>query len=170
MHCLGNNFYFQGSKDSSVDYGLEWLTALCVTAITWCRPFKNLWAGVFIIVKCVSSAPVSFPFVSDFWLESFIGCWFSAFQSCPALCDSMNCSMPASLSFTTSQSLLRFCPWIGDTSQPSHPLSFPSPPVFYLSQHQGIFQWVGSFLQVAKVLELQLQPQSFQWTLKVESL
>ena len=53
-------------------------------------------------------------------------------------------------------------------SQPSHPLSSPSPPAFNLSQHQGLFQWVGSLHQVAKVLELQLQHQSFQWIFMVD--
>ena len=57
------------------------------------------------------------------------------------------------------------CPWVGDAIQPSHPLS-PSPPTFNLSQHQGLFQWVSSLHQVAKVLELQLKHQSFQWTPK----
>ena len=54
--------------------------------------------------------------------------------------------------------------WVGDAIQPSHPLSSPSPPVLNLSQHQGLFQWVSSSHQVAKVLEFQLQHQSFQWT------
>ena len=48
--------------------------------------------------------------------------------------------------------------------QPSHPLLSPSPPALNLSQHQGLFQWVSSSHQVAKVLEFQLQHQSFQWT------
>ena len=43
--------------------------------------------------------------------------------------------------------------WVGDAIQPSHPLSSPSPPTFNLSQHQGLFQWVSSSHQVAKVLE-----------------
>ena len=47
--------------------------------------------------------------------------------------------------------------WVGDAIQPSHPLLSPSPPAFNLSQHQGLFQWVCSSHQVAKVLELQLQ-------------
>ena len=55
--------------------------------------------------------------------------------------------------------------WVGDAIQPSHPLSSPSPPAFDLSQHQGLFQWVSSSCQVAKVLEFQLQHQSFQWVL-----
>ena len=50
---------------------------------------------------------------------------------------------------------------IGDAIQPSHPLF--SSPAFNLSQHQGLFQWVGSLYQVAKVLELQLQDQMRQW-------
>ena len=53
---------------------------------------------------------------------------------------------------------------VGDAIQPSHPLSTPSPPAPNPSQHQGHFQWVISLHQVAKVLEFQLQYQSFQWT------
>ena len=60
--------------------------------------------------------------------------------------------------------------WVGDTIQPSHPLSSPSPPAFNLSWHQGLFQWVSSLHQVAKVLEFQLQHQSFQWTLRTDLL
>ena len=55
--------------------------------------------------------------------------------------------------------------WVGDAIQPSHPLSFPFPPALNLSQHQGLFRWVNSSHQVAKVLEFQLEHQSFQWTL-----
>ena len=48
-------------------------------------------------------------------------------------------------------------PWVGDAIQPSHPLSSPFPPTLNLSQHQGLFKWVSSSHQVAKVLEFQLQ-------------
>ena len=54
---------------------------------------------------------------------------------------------------------------VGDTIQPSHPLLSPSP-TLNPSQHQGLFQWVNSLHEVAKVLEFQLQHQSFQWTLR----
>ena len=54
--------------------------------------------------------------------------------------------------------------------QPSHPLSSPSPPAFNLFPNQSLFQWVGSSHQVAKVLEFQLQHQSFQWIFKVDLL
>ena len=60
--------------------------------------------------------------------------------------------------------------WVGDTMQTSHPLSSPSPPALSLSQHQGLFQWVSSSNQVAKVLEFQLQHKSFQWIFKVDFL
>ena len=60
--------------------------------------------------------------------------------------------------------------WAGDVIPPSHTLSFPSPPTFNLSQHQGLFKWVNSSHQVAKVLELQLQHQSFQWILRTDFL
>ena len=53
--------------------------------------------------------------------------------------------------------------WVSDAIQPFHPLWFPSP-ALYLSQHEGLFKWVSSAHQVAKVLEFQLQHQSFQWT------
>ena len=59
--------------------------------------------------------------------------------------------------------------WVDDAIQPSHPLS-PTSPAFNLSQYQGLFQWVFSSHQVAKVLELQLQHQSFQWILRTDFL
>ena len=60
--------------------------------------------------------------------------------------------------------------WVSDAIQPSHPLSFPSLPAFHLSQHQGLFQWVSSLHQVAKVLGFQLQHQSFQCLFTVDFL
>ena len=60
--------------------------------------------------------------------------------------------------------------WVGEAIQPSHPLSSPSPPVLNLSQHQGLFKWVCASHQVAKVLEFQLQYQSFQWTPRTDLL
>ena len=57
--------------------------------------------------------------------------------------------------------------WVSDAIQPSHPFSSSSPLAFDLSQHQGILQWVRSSYQVAKVLVLQLQHQSFQWLFRL---
>ena len=57
--------------------------------------------------------------------------------------------------------------WVFDAIQPSHPLSSPSP-TLNISQHQGLFKWVTSSHQVAKVLEFQLQHQSFQWIFRTD--
>ena len=59
---------------------------------------------------------------------------------------------------------------VGDAIQPSHPLLSPSPPTFSISQHQGLFQLSRLLASGAKVLELQLQHQSFQWTLRTDLL
>ena len=69
-----------------------------------------------------------------------------------------------SLSFIISQFAQTHVHWVGDAIQPPHPLSPPSPPALNLSQHQGLVQWVRFLLHVAKVLELQLQHQSFQYS------
>ena len=76
----------------------------------------------------------------------------------------------ASLSFTVPELSQTHVHQVGDAIQPSHPLLFPSPPAFNLSQHQGLFQWVSSLHQVAKVLELQLHHQSFQWIFRADFL
>ena len=87
-------------------------------------------------------------------------CFCSVTKSCLTLCNAMNCNTP---DFPVLHYLLEFAQiqvhWIGDAIQPSHPLLPPSPLVLNLSQHQGLFQWVNSSHQVAKVLELQLQHQ-----------
>ena len=80
-------------------------------------------------------------------------------------CDPMDCSTPGlPIHHQFPEFTQAHLHWVGDAIQPSHPLSFPSPPALYLSQHQGLFKWVSSSHQVAKVLEFQLQHLSFQWT------
>ena len=80
----------------------------------------------------------------------------SVTQSCPTLCDPMNCSMPG---LPVHHQLPEFTQthvhWVSDAIQPSHPLSSPSPAP-NPSQHQSLFQWVNSSHEVAKVLEFQL--------------
>ena len=78
----------------------------------------------------------------------------------------------ASLSITNSRSPPQqtHVHWVGDAIQPSHPLLSSSPPVLSLSQHQGLLIWVSSLHQVAKVLEFQLQHQSFQRRLRTDLL
>ena len=95
----------------------------------------------------------------------------SVAQLCPTLCDPMDCSTPG---LPVHHQLPEFTQthvhWVGDAIQPSHPLSSPSPPAFNLSQHQGLFQGVGSSHQLARVLEFQLQHQSFQWIFRTDLL
>ena len=87
----------------------------------------------------------------------------SVAQLCPTLCDPMDCSTPG---FPVLHQPLELAQThvhqVGDTIQPSYPLSSPSPPAFNLSQHQGLFQCVSSSNKVVKVLEFQLQHHSFQ--------
>ena len=78
----------------------------------------------------------------------------SVAHSCPTLCDPMVCSMPGFPVHDQLPDLTQIhVHWVGDAIQPSHPLSSPSPSAFDLSQHQGLFKWVSSLHQVAKVLE-----------------
>ena len=95
----------------------------------------------------------------------------SVTQSCSTLCNPMNHSMPG---FPVHHQLPELAQThvhqVGDAIQPSYPLSSPSPSAFNLSQHHGLFQWVSSLNQVAKVLELQLKCQSFQWIFRVDFL
>ena len=79
----------------------------------------------------------------------------SAAQSCPTLCDPMNRSTPGlSVHHQLPESTQTHIHWVGDATQPSHPLSSPSPPAFNVSQHQSLFNLVSSSHQVATVLEL----------------
>ena len=92
-------------------------------------------------------------------------------QLCPTLCNPMNRSMPGlPVQHQLPESTQTHFHWVSDAIQPSHPLSSPSPPTLNLSQHQGLFQWVSSSYQVAKVLEFQLPNQSFQWTSRTDLL
>ena len=89
----------------------------------------------------------------------------SVTKSCLILCDPVDCSVPG---FPVLHYLPEFAQthvhWVNDAIQPSHSLLSPSPPPFDLFQHQGLFQWVSTSHQVAKILEL--QHQSFQWVFR----
>ena len=95
----------------------------------------------------------------------------SSSVQCLTLCDPMDCSMPG---LPVHHQLLEFTQthvhWVSDAIQPSHSLSSPSPPALNLSQHQGLYKWVSSSHQVARVLESQLHHQSFQWIFRIDLL
>ena len=81
---------------------------------------------------------------------STTGCC-SVTKSFLTLCDPMDCSTPG---FPVLRYLLEFAQthvfWVSDAIQPSHPLLPLSPPALDLSQHQGLFQWVGSCIRWPK--------------------
>ena len=92
----------------------------------------------------------------------------SVAKLCLTLCEPLDCS---TLGFPVLHYLPEFAQihihWVSDAIQSSRPLLPSSPPALNLSQHQGLFQWADSSHQVAKVLELRLQHQSFQWIFRV---
>ena len=95
----------------------------------------------------------------------------SVAPSCPILYNPMDCSTPAfPVHHQHLQPIQTHVYWASDAIQPSHPLSSLFSPAFNLSQHQGLFKWVSSLHQVAKVLEFQLQYQSLQWIFKTDFL
>ena len=101
--------------------------------------------------------------------HQWLYCWCSVAQLCLTLCELMNFSMSG---FPVLHHLLEFAHvhWVSDAIQQFHLLSSPSPPAFNLPQHQNLFERVGSSHQVAKVLELQLQHQSFQRIFRTDFL
>ena len=86
----------------------------------------------------------------------------SVAQSCPTLWDPMNCSMPGlPVRHQLPDPTQTHVHWVGDATQPSHPLSSPSPPALNLSQHQGLFQWVNSSHEVAKSIGVSASTSNF---------
>ena len=114
------------------------------------------------------------PFMLSLRLNAFLR--FSSVQSLSRVqlfCDPMDYSMPG---FPVHHQLPELTQihvhQVSDAIQSFHPLSSPSPSpsLFNLSQHQGLFQRVSSSHQVAKVLKFQVQHQSFQWTFRTDFL
>ena len=119
------------------------------------------------------------PFSTKWHLHVTLSCFHfiltiqfsSVAQLCPTPCDPMDCNMPGLPVYHQLPELTQtHVHHIHDAIQPSHPLSSSSPPAPNPSQHQGLFQWVSSSHQVAKVLEFQPQHQSFQWTPRTDLL
>ena len=193
-HCMESLQPFRASRTECIRHaGGFWFVGLFVFSAWWvftssygdivkpkwnievlsCNCMKNL---VNILQEVRSLMTSSYDLyndgkASDHWriIEHTYCC--SVTQSYPTLCNPMDCSMP---SFPVLHHLLEFAQthihWAGDAIQPSPPLSSPSPPAFSLSQRQVLFHWGGSSHQVAKVLEFQLQHQSFQWLFRVDFL
>ena len=103
------------------------------------------------------------------WIPLFLCCSFA--KSCSTFPKPMDCSKPG---FCVLHCLSEFVQThfscVDDAIQPSHPLSPPSPPVFNLSQHRSLFKWGSSLHQLAKILKIQHQHQSFQWIFRIDFL
>ena len=140
------------------------------------QPLLHTWGSHMAPFASSSQEPVMASPVCSCWIlhSPLVFSWSlftSVAQSCLTLCDPVDCSTPG---FPVHHQLLELAQShihrVGDAIQPSHPLSSPSPPAFILSQYHGLFQWVSSSHQVAKVLEFQLQHQSFQWIFRTDFL
>ena len=129
----------------------------CHSRENWLWPWSWCWFTIYKGQKTNVGGLIPFDY-----------CCCSGAKSCPALHGPMYCSMPG---FPVPHHLVEFAQvhvhWIGDAIQPSPSLS-PSSSAFSLSQHQGLFQWVSCSQQVAKVLDCQLQHQSFQRVFRVD--
>ena len=144
-----------------------------ILILGFCQPSPGLCWHCSASWPCVLSPNKRVNFLGDAEKsEPLFTVQFSSItQLHPTLCDPMNCSTPG---LPVHHQLLEFTQthvhWVRDAIKPSHPLSSPSHPAFNLSRHQGLFKWVSSSHQVAKVLEFQLQHQSFQWTPRTDLL
>ena len=143
--------------------GRQWLQEECRT---WTKLSLNWGRSLKFVARVIKSLLEENVFES---LGSCCCC--SVTKLCPTLCDPTGCSTPG---FSVLHCLLEIAQirvhWVGDAIWLSHLLLPPFPFALNLFQHQGLFQWVSSLHQMAKVLELQLQHQSFQWIFRVEIL
>ena len=139
-----------------------WLFALCpwvtIVSTAICIPF-------FLIVPWFSRQEISCP------RKNRVGYFCSVTKECPTLCNTMYCTTPG---FPVLHYIPEFAQthvhWVNDAIQPSRPLSHSSPLALNLYQCQGLFQCVSSSHQMARVLELLLHHQSFQWIFRVDFL
>ena len=146
--------------------------------VTICIRCKTTTTESLVNICCIMSIKPKHTNAFSFYFLVKMGSLFnfsistsSVPQSCLTLCNLVDCSRPGlpvhhQLLELAQTHVHRVC----DAIQPSHPLSSPSPPAFNPSQHQGLFKWVSSLHQVAKVLEFQLQHQSFQRLFRTDFL
>ena len=142
-HCFIHCEHFAGKKGKTVTL-LKWSSDTISTSYKLCLKWCNTLMVVFGFV--VSS-------VRELWASHTWWYSCSVAQSCPTLCDPMDCSTPGlPVLHHLSELAQTHVHWISDAIPPSHPLLPSSAPALNLSQHQGLFQWVSASHQVARVL------------------
>ena len=180
-YFIWNNFY---DITRNICWVTDWYPKTLTSRNTMRIICSNIWS-LALDLDTESLNPLKCPVWQECLLFQWGDCWWASgwwlvserpthccclvTKSCPTLCDPMDCGSPGF-------PLLHYLPelaqthvhWVSDTV--SHPLSSLSLPAFNLSQHQVLFQWVSCLHQVAKVLEPQLQHQSFQGIFKVDFL
>ena len=143
-------------------YCLPWRINFQIYMTDHINPLLKNWQYICFSATLSNHPTLSFPHLS-FQLSSVT-------QSCPALCDPMDCSTPGlPVQHQLPELTQTHVHQVSDAIQPSNLLSSPSP-TFNLSQCQGLFQWVSSSNQVTKLLEFQLQHQPFQWIFRTDFL
>ena len=163
----------EGKRESCLGKG-EWFNFVWVKAqVIWYRVRIELIKGASLKNQCFIQKGRAILIVSgtEIWYRK----WFSSVQFSWSVmsdsCNPMNHSTPGlPVHHQFPEFTQTHVHWVGDAIQSPHPLLSPSPPAFKLSQHQGLFKWVSSLHQVAKILEFQLQHQSFQWTPRTDIL
>jgi len=143
-----------------------------LTYISLTNYLKYVSMYIFVMKYLLKFCVLFVTWINHYLVDLKVFFQFSSVQSvsCVQIWNPMNCSMPGlpahhQLPGLTQTHVLP----VGDDIQPSYPLSSPSL-AFNLSQHHGLLQWVGSSHEVVKVLEFQLQHQSFQWIFKADFL
>ena len=158
---------------ASSPLGLRDPTSFSVYTPTFLYPIQTVPVGYLLYVDpgWWGRGDTSWKILSWLQVVSSSVQFISVAQSWSTLCSPVDCSMPGLLlHHQLPESTQIHVHWVGDAIQWPHPLSSPFPPTLNLSQHQGLFKWVSSLYQVAKVLEFQLQHQSFQWTFRTDFL
>ena len=159
-HSLHRSFYLTWLM---FGYLRRWSCGFVI--LRWPSPWRNFSFPKLYVYMCVSMLFLFLPthlyllYLLHLWSAGEVPVQFiSVAQSCPTLCDPVNRSMPG---LPVHHQLKEFTQThahqVGDAIQPAHPLSSPSPSAPNPSQHQGLFQWVNSLHEVAKVLEFQSQ-------------
>ena len=152
-----------------IECGCQWILWLFIVCFK-ARFFMAYKVAMYIFVGRNNALSVSLTCLKS--LSKWKKIQFSSItQSCPTLCNPMDCSTPG---FPVHHHLLELAQThvhpVGNAIQPFHPLSSPSPPAFNLSQHLGLFRWVISLHEEARVLDFHIHHQPFQWIFRTDFL